>query len=135
MSNRLPRRLFVTLGWVVILVVGIGYSLTSIMLFLGASQMSFELFASSSLRLQGGAVITLVLTIVIGVPIYAIARAQNDGRASAIATSLLLLVSLLLFLAIVFGRGAATKDPHALRTPIARLAAATPVRTGGHVGK
>jgi hypothetical protein len=98
MSNRLPWWLSVIAGSAVILVtVGVLLYLSIVFIMYPGASQSPDL----CLMLLGGAVITLVLTIVIGVPIYSIARAHKRGCAFAIATSLLLVLLLLLFLAVI----------------------------------
>jgi hypothetical protein len=98
MSGRLPWRLLVILGWVVILVVALEYCFCAVMLLFAGAQSISYIGSAWYLTLLGGALITLILSIAIGRRMYSIARAQGGGCALVIVTPLLLLCLLGLLL-------------------------------------
>jgi hypothetical protein len=103
MRHRLPWWLLVIAGWVVTLVM-VGVLLyMSIVFIMVAHDLGIppEIGIGWSLVLLGGAAITLH----IGVRTYSIARARRGGCALVIATSLPLVVLLLLRLVILIATG------------------------------
>jgi hypothetical protein len=97
MSNRLPRRLFVILGWVVIAVLATEYCVGAILLLYGAAlSEGYIIGAAWYLTLLGGALITLVLSIVTGSRIYPSAPVFNAGCFFTFGIGLLSLFMLLL---------------------------------------